>query len=154
MILIMTGIVAGTLLPASLAGLGVRTPILLWSEVILGILAGALLVVVVPLVRRRLLSPERVRSAEPETFKSWGLPEDIPPAIARPAIFLTRYTAGCVVTWGLAAAVGLYGLVARLLGAPSVLAGALLAAGVFVLLLLPPRKAWVRQQVESLAMGR
>jgi hypothetical protein len=83
---------------------------------------------------------------------AWGVPEEVETNLGRQAVFLTRYTAGCVIAWGLGASVGLYGLVVRMLGASAPVAGAFLAASVFVTFLLPPRANWVSEVVRSLSV--
>ncbi len=114
------------------------SPYLPWTEAGLSLLAVLLLGVAVPLARRRLLDPGHVRRAGPETLVAWGLPAGVDPILGRQAVFLTRYTAGCVISWGLAASVGLYGLVVRMLGASAPVTGGFLAAAVFAYALLPP----------------
>jgi hypothetical protein len=92
-----------------------------------------------------------VEAADPAQLKAWGLPDHVlQVSVGRQAVYLTRYTAGSVLSWGLCASVGLYGLVARMLGAPGLLAASFLAATVAVMVLLAPRAAVVRQQVEAL----
>ena len=124
--------------------------ILLWTQVGLAVFAALLLAVILPLARSRLLNPDRVRNAPADQLSKWGLPENINPQIGRQAVYLTRYTAGSVVSWGLAAATGLYGLVARMLGSTTIVAALFLAAAVFVLVLLPPRAQWLRETVERI----
>jgi len=121
------------------AGLGLGAP--LWLEGGLVGLGALLLAVAVPLSRRRLLAPARVQAADREQLEAWGLPKDVPLRVGRQAVFLTRYTAGCVVAWGLASAVGLYGLMAGLLGASAWVTGVLFAAAAFTLVLLPAERA-------------
>lgn len=124
--------------------------LLLWTQLGLGIFGALLLGLLLPIARSRLLNPDRVRNASAEQLASWGLPENLDPQIGRQAVYLTRYTAGSVVSWGLAAATGLYGLVARMLGSTTIIAALFLAAAVFVLLLLPPRAQWLRETVERI----
>ncbi len=150
MILCVLGIIVATLALGVGAGLPLQSGTLLWAELFLGGFSVLLLGLVMPLVRRRLLSSSRLRAAGPEMLKAWGVPEDIQPAIGFQAVYLTRYTAGCVISWGLTASVGLYGLVAGLLGADPMIAGLFLAASVFVMLVLPPRAEWLRLEIEKL----
>lgn len=124
--------------------------ILLWTQLGLGVFGALLLGLVLPIARARLLDPDRVKNASKEQMAKWGLPDNIDPQIGRQAVYLTRYTAGSVVSWGLAAANGLYGLVARMLGSTPVVAALFLAAAVFVLVLLPPRTQWLRETVERI----
>ena len=133
--------------PAEAAG---ESSILLWTQLGLGVFGVLLLAVVLPIARARLMNPDRVKNASAEQLASWGLPENIDPQIGRQAVYLTRYTAGSVVSWGLAAATGLYGLVARMLGSTTIIAALFLAAAVFVLVLLPPRAQWPRETVERI----
>ena len=127
-----------------------ESSILLWTQLGLGVFGALLLGLLLPIVRARLLNPDRVKNASPEQLANWGLPDNIDPQIGRQAVYLTRYTAGCVVSWGLAAATGLYGLVARMLGSTTLIAALFLAAAVFVLVLLPPRDQWLRETVERI----
>jgi hypothetical protein len=127
-----------------------ESSILLWTQLGLGVFGALLLAVVLPIARARLLNPDRVKNAPAEQMAKWGLPENIDPQIGRQAVYLTRYTAGSVVSWGLAAATGLYGLVARMLGSTTIIAALFLAAAVFVLVLLPPRARWLRETVERI----
>ena len=122
-------------------------------EGLLGGLACLLLFVLLPWLRRRMLDSQRVLEADPRTLQRWGLPEGVPPHLGRPAIYLTRYTAGCVLSWGLSAAVALYGLVASMLGARSLVAGLLFSAATFCLLLLPPDGKKLRQLLKKLDSG-
>jgi hypothetical protein len=128
----------------------VQASTLLVVELILGGLAAGLIFVVVPLSRKKLCSPDRVRTAAPEQLQSWGLPADIDQVIGRQAVFLTRYTAGCVISWGLSASVGLYGLITRMLGSPAAISGIFLALAVFFLMLLPPRGQWLKEKLQVL----
>jgi hypothetical protein len=128
----------------------VHSSTLYWAELGLALLAILLVGLVMPLARRRLLDPERVRTAEADMLKAWGLSEQVEPTIGRQAVYLTRYTAGCVISWGLAASVGLYGLVAGMLGAHAAVTGLFLAASIFTLLLLPPRGEWLKGAMEKL----
>lgn len=150
MVFLCAAIVAATLALGDPAGRLAAQTTLWWAQAGLGLLGLLLLAVVVPLSRSRLLDPGRVRAAGPALLRSWGLSEAIAPQIARQAVFLTRYTAGCVVSWGLAVSVALYGLVASLLGACPAATGAFLAASVFTLLLLPPRAERVRRGMEQM----
>jgi hypothetical protein len=145
------GVVVATLVLGA-PELAVLDPhLLFWAEVALGALAAVLLALVMPVARRRLLDPERVRRADPAALKSWGVSAEIDPAVARQAVYLTRYTAGCVISWGLSASVALYGLVAGMLGTHPAITGAFLAASVFALLMLPPVESRVRLVLEGLA---
>jgi hypothetical protein len=144
------GTFAVTLVLGSPAGDGSESGILLWTQLGLGVFGALLLGLLLPIVRARLLNPDRVRNATGEQLANWGLPENIDPQIGRQAVYLTRYTAGSVITWGLAAATGLYGLVARMLGSTPLVSGLFLAAAVFVLVLLPPRGQWLRETVEKI----
>jgi hypothetical protein len=139
-----------TLVLDSPAGATSESSLLLWTQLGLGVFGVLLLAVVLPIARARLLNPDRVKNASDQQLASWGLPDNIDPQIGRQAVYLTRYTAGSVVSWGLAAATGLYGLVARMLGSTSVIAALFLAAAVFVLVLLPPRSQWLRETVERI----
>lgn len=127
-----------------------RSPSLAWAEAGLGLLALLILAGAVPLARRRLLDPGRVARAGRKALTGWGLPEDVDLVLGRQAVFLTRYTAGCVISWGLAASVGLYGLVVRMLGSSALVTGGFLAAAVFVYALLPPLKANLREKLAGL----
>jgi multidrug efflux pump subunit AcrB len=129
---------------------GADSGILLWTQLGLGVFAALLLSLILPITRARLLNPDRVKNASEEKLSSWGLPKNIDPQIGRQAVYLTRHTAGSVISWGLAAATGLYGLVARMLGSPALVSGLFLAAAVFVLILLPPRGQWLRDTVEKI----
>jgi hypothetical protein len=133
------------------AGLGLGAPG--WLEAGLGGFGLALLAGVVPLARRRLLDPARVQAAGAAQLEAWGLPPDVPLRVGRQAVYLTRYTAGCVVAWGLASAVGLYGLMAGLLGASVWVTGALFAAAAFTQVLLPPERARLVATLESFRAG-
>ncbi len=127
-----------------------RSPYLPFAEAGLGLLAVLLLGAAVPLARRRLLDPGRVKRAGPGMLSAWGLPAEVDPVLGRQAVFLTRYTAGCVISWGLAASVGLYGLVVRMLGASTIVTGGFLAAAVFVYALLPPVAKGLRRTLAEL----
>lgn len=144
------GMFTATLILGPPEWMGLNPEILLWTELGLLFLGALLLGLALPIVRARLLDPARVRRLPAKTLAAWGLPDRIDERLGRQAVFLTRYTAGCVVSWGLAAASGLYGLVARMLGASAPVAGVLLAAAVFVLVLLPPHSKWLRETVENL----
>lgn len=148
--ILVLGIIVATLILGTRTGLTLQSATLLWAQGILGLLSLLLLALVLPLVRSRLLDSKRVRDAGPEMLKAWGVPADIEPNIGFQAVYLTRYTAGCVISWGLTASVGLYGLVAGMLGASPWVAGLFLAAAVFVLLLLPPREGWIRKEMAKL----
>lgn len=111
-----------------------------WLEATLAGLSLLLLALVVPLSRRKMLATDRLRRADPQELTRVGLPEGIDPRIGRQAVYLTRYTAGCVISWGLCVSVGLYGLVARMMGSTGLVTGAFFAASAFVLLLLPPQR--------------
>ena len=150
MCVLCAGVVVAALVLGGPAGRLAGQTTLWWAQAALGLLGAVLLAVVVPLSRRRLLDPGRVREAGPDLLRSWGLSEAIAPQIARQAVYLTRFTAGCVVSWGLAASVALYGLVASLLGAHPAVTGAFLAAAVFTLLLLPPGAGQVRRGMERM----
>lgn len=139
-----------TLLLDSPVDAGSGSNILLWTQLGLGVFAALLLFLILPLARARLLNPDRVRNASEEQLAKWGLPDNIDPQIGRQAVYLTRYTAGSVISWGLAAATGLYGLVARMLGSTPIISGLFLAAAIFVLVLLPPRAQWLRETVERI----
>ena len=119
-------------------------------ETAMGVLCAGMLLLAVPLSRRRLLDPARARAVDAAGLVSWGLPADIDPTIGRQAVYLTRYSAGCVVTWGLAASVGLYGVVSRLMGAWLPVAAIFTAASLFTLLLLPPRIDSARRGLEAI----
>ena len=129
---------------------GADSGILLWTQLGLGVFAALLLGLILPITRARLLNPNRIKNASEEKLASWGLPKNIDPQIGRQAVYLTRYTAGSVISWGLAAATGLYGLVARMLGSTALVSGLFLATAVFVLVLLPPRGQWLRDTVEKI----
>jgi len=120
-----------------------------WLEAGLGGLALVLLAGAVPLARRRLLAPARVLLADRAQLEAWGLPADVPLRVGRQAVYLTRYTAGCVVAWGLGSAVGLYGLLAGLLGASPWVTGSLFAGAAFTLVLLPPERARLLSALEA-----
>ena len=119
-------------------------------ELILTGLAALLLFALLPWLRLRMLSPARVMRADREQLARWGLPEELPLRLGRPAVYLTRYTAGCVLSWGLSVAVALYGLVASMLGARPLIAGLLFAAATFFLLLLPPAGNKLRVQLKRM----
>jgi hypothetical protein len=146
----LTGVMLGSALwlgaPLDL-GLGPASPG--WFELMLGALAVGLLAFGVPLSRRRLLAPALVQRADRARLEAWGLPEDVPLRVGRQAVYLTRYTAGCVVAWGLASAVALYGLMASLLGASPWVVGALFGAAAFTLVLLPARKGPLVRTLEA-----
>ncbi len=144
------GTFAVTLVLSAPADASGGSGILLWTQLGLGAFGALLLGLVLPLARARLLNPDRVKNATGEQLANWGLPDDIDPQIGRQAVYLTRYTAGSVISWGLAAATGLYGLIARMLGSPPIISGLFLAAAVFVLVLLPPRSQWLRDTVERI----
>jgi hypothetical protein len=139
-----------TLLLDSPADPGSGTNILLWTQLGLGVFGALLLGLILPIARARLLNPDRVKNASDEQLATWGLPKNIDPQIGRQAVYLTRYTAGSVISWGLSAATGLYGLVARMLGSTPLISGLFIAAAVFVLVLLPPRAQWLRDTVERI----
>ncbi len=120
--------------------LGPQAADMLWLEAALAGLSLLLLALVVPLTRRKMLSTGRLKRADPKELTQVGLPEGIDPRIGRQAVYLTRYTAGCVITWGLCVSVGLYGLVARMMGSSGLVTGGFFAAAAFVLLLLPPQR--------------
>ncbi len=122
----------------------------IWVEVILGSLAAILIGVLLPWQRRRMMDIERVRHADEDLLQRWGLPPDVDLHLGRPAVYLTRYTAGCVLSWGLSAAVALYGLVARMLGAGALVSGLFFATATFSLLLLPPDGKKLRQRLTQL----
>jgi len=149
----LVGIIVVTLVLGSRDGVPLKSNTLLWAQISLAGFSVLLLGLVLPLIRRRLLSSKRVQKAGPEMLKAWGVPEEIHPVIGAQAVFLTRYTAGCVISWGLTASVGLYGLVAGMLGADPAVAGLFLAGSVFVMLILPPRPKWLRQEIERLGSG-
>jgi len=141
---------AGAILIES-PSLGFASPVTLtWLEVVLALLGIALVAIIIPLSRRRLLNPDMVRRAKSDTLQAWGVPQEIDPTIGRQAIFLTRYTAGCVITWGLGASVGLYGLIARLIGSSAAVTAGFLALAIFVLVLLPPRADRAREALNGL----
>jgi len=152
---VMIGCLAAIIAVTLVLGSGETVPVqgdtLTWALAALGGFSLLLLGVVVPLARRRLMSPARIRTAGPDMLRAWGVPEDIPRSIGFQAVFLTRYTAGCVISWGLTASIGLYGLVAGMLGATPAMAGLFLAAAVFVILVLPPRAGWLRDEIEKLS---
>lgn len=150
MALTVLGTFVVTLVLGTTADAGADSGILLWTQLGLGVFGALLLGLILPITRSRLLDPDRVRNASEEKLSSWGLPKNIDPQIGRQAVYLTRYTAGNVISWGLAAATGLYGLVARMLGSPALVSGLFLAAAVFVLVLLPPRSQWLRDTVEKI----
>jgi hypothetical protein len=122
---------------------------LLWLEALLAGLSLAMLGLLIPLARKRLLSTERLAKATEQELSSAGLPEGIDPRIGRQAVYLTRYTAGCVITWGLCTAVGMYGLVARMMGAGALETGGFFAVATFVLVLLPPDRCKLNSALES-----
>jgi len=133
------------------AGLGLAAPG--WLEGGLLGLGALLLAGAVPFSRRRLLAPRRVQAADRAQLEVWGLPKDVPLRVGRQAVYLTRYTAGCVVGWGLGSAVGLYGLMAGLLGASAWVTGLLFAAAVFTLVLLPADRARLFATLEEFCAG-
>ena len=141
MVFTVLGTFAVTLLLGAPAGPGGDSGILLWTQLGLGAFGAVLLGLILPITRARLLDPVRVKNAPEDKLAAWGLPKSIDPQIGRQAVYLTRYTAGCVISWGLAAACGLYGLVARMLGSSPLTAG---------LVLLPPRGQWLRETVERI----
>jgi len=112
--------------------------------------AGILLGVCLPFVRSRLLAVARVQTADRRLLQAAGLPEDIDPTIGRQALYLTRFTAGMVLSWGLGAAVGLYGLVARMLGANALATGVFFALSALTLALLPPDRRRLERALASL----
>ncbi|MBN2496561.1 MAG: hypothetical protein JXR96_18350 [Deltaproteobacteria bacterium] len=150
---IMAALLAAIVLVAVLIGppMGAEHGRRWWIEAGLAALAACLLAVVLPLSRRRLLRPERVLRAGRQQLTGWGLPEDIDLRLGRQAVYLTRYSAGCVLSWGLAAAVALYGLVALMLGTSMYFAGAYFAAATFVLVLLPPERRRLDAAMLSIA---
>lgn len=150
MALTVLGTFTATLVLAPPADPGAGSGVLLWTQLGLGVFGALLLGLILPLARARLLNPDRVKNASAEQLANWGLPPNIDPQIGRQAVYLTRYTAGSVISWGLAAANGLYGLIARMLGSPALISGFFLAAAVFVLVLLPPRSKWLRDTVERI----
>ncbi|RLB59178.1 MAG: hypothetical protein DRI34_02715 [Deltaproteobacteria bacterium] len=103
------------------------------------LLAGLLVaLVVIPLLRLRLLDTGRVARAGERQLAGWGLPRGVPAPLGRQAVYLSRYTAGSVMSWALAVSLALYGLVARLLGSGALLAALLLATAAFLLVWLGP----------------
>ena len=144
------GICSVTIVLGPPLGVIVKPSSLLLVELILGGLAAGLTLIVVPLSRQKLCNPDRVRRAPAEQLQSWGLPADIDPVIGRQAVFLTRYTAGCIISWGLSASVGLYGLITRMLGSNAPISGLFLSLAVFFLLILPPRGQWLKEKLSAL----
>lgn len=115
------------------------------------LLAGLLVaLVVVPLLRWRLLDNRRVARAGERLLAGWGLPRGVPLPIGRQAVYLSRYTAGSVMSWALAVSLALYGLVGRLLGSGTLVAGLLLAAAAFLLVWLWPDRARLAQALVEL----
>ena len=141
-VLVVTLVLGDPLGPDASAGLW-------WLEALLAGMSLILLALVVPLARRRLLGTARLRDADAQELARVGLPEGLDLRIGRQAIYLTRYTAGCVISWGLCVAVALYGLVARMMGASGLQAGLFFAAAAFVLILLPPQRARMRSALEE-----
>jgi MFS family permease len=121
-----------------------------WVNSILAILSAVLLGLVLPIARRRLLDPKRVRNAAPEKLVSWGLPKNIEPTIGKQAAFLTRYSAGCVISWGLALSIGIYGLVSSIMGSSLIIVGLFFAAAAISLGIFPPKKKWVEEVMDEL----
>jgi hypothetical protein len=124
-----------------------------WIELALGLLSLLLLGLLLPLLRRRLLGTARLQRLDAAALERLGLPAELDRRIGRQAVYLTRYTAGCVVSWGLCAAVALYGLVVRMLGAGAWETGGFFALAVFVLALLPPQRQRLFAALESLGAG-
>jgi hypothetical protein len=120
------------------------------AELVLGGIVLVLLAVAVPLTWGRLASPARVLAADRAQLVRWGLPAELDPAVGRQAVFLTRYSAGCVIAWGLCVSVDLYGLLARLLGGAAWLVGLFFAASTFALLLLTPRAGPMQDGLERM----
>ena len=112
-------------------------------------LSLCLLLLVIPITRIRLHSKDKVKNADAKTLANWGVPDHVDPVLGRQAAFLTRYTAGCLVCWGVAAAIGLYGLIGQMFGSQIVLTGIHLSAAVFVMIFFPPRKQMVRNFLEE-----
>lgn len=98
-----------------------------------GITAAAMLAAAL-WVTRRFSDPARVARAGAEELRGYGLPERLDLGLGRPAVYLTRVSAGWVLGWGLAASVGVLGLLCRWLGSP-MWAAALFGAGSIVFLL-------------------
>jgi hypothetical protein len=148
MALTVMGTSSVTLLLGPPADVGAGFGILQWTQLGLGIFGALLLGLILPVTRARLLNPDRVKNASDKQLATWGLPNNINPQIGRQAIYLTRYTAGSVISWGLATATGLYGLIVRMLGSPALVSGFFLAAAILVLVLLPPRRQWLFETIE------
>jgi len=120
-----------------------------WIEALLAGLSVLLLGLVMPLARRRFMGTDRLQKASAEDLQAAGLPAGIDLRICRQALYLTRYTAGCVITWGLCSAVGLYGLVARMMGAGALETGLFFALAAFAMALLPPDRARLTAALEG-----
>ncbi len=114
-----------------------------WIKLFLAVTALVLLGLVVPFSRNRLIKPEKILEVGPQDLKKLGLPENIDERIGRQALFLSRYTAGCVATWGICEAVGLYGLMTGMMGASGWITGLFFAAPAFTMALLPPSSSSV-----------
>lgn len=121
-----------------------------WIKLALAVAGAILLGAVVPFARSRLMKPERIRSVGPQEFQKLGLPEEIDERIGRQALYLSRYTAGCVVTWGISEAVGLYGLMVGMMGSAAWITGLFFAAPAFTLAFLPPSRADVTKALGNL----
>ncbi len=120
-----------------------------WITLALAAASVILLGAVVPFSRSRLMNPERVRAMGTEEFQKLGLSEQMDESIGRQALFLSRYTAGCVATWGVCEAVGLYGLMAGMMGASNWVTGLFFAAPAFTMAFLPPSGLSVFKALES-----
>lgn len=126
-------------------------PSVLWVELGLVAMGALVLGLALPIAYKRLTSIEKVKSASRKMLMDWGLPEAVPFDMGRQAVYLTRYTAGCILSWIMTASVGLYGLIARVLNKNLFWTALFFAGSLIVMLLVRPRKQHLKQSIEKLA---